>query len=171
MSYPTVAGRMPMPAAVKQRRGGLALQQRHNARNASFLALMVFLALATAESGPAGGLSPRATPRSPFPARGRGRRGRGRKTQAISPQATPLNHPLPHSPPHWHLGGNASKNPRRRPRSGLPAGDGSAIAMTGRDAGRGYCPLPTCTSGRKGGEAGPEGTEPRKHATGVAGGA
>jgi hypothetical protein len=71
------------------------------------------------------------TPRFPFPARGRGRKGRGR-TQPFSPQATPLETRLPHFPPHSCMGGNSSKHPRRWPRSGLPSGNGSAGDMPAR---------------------------------------
>src|SRR5262249_2478766 len=66
------------------------------------------------------------------------------KNTPISPQATPLKNALCRAgSPHSLMGTSPSKNPRRRPRSGPPTGEGWAVGMTGMDAGRDNRRLPT----------------------------
>ena len=80
----------------------------------------------------------------------------------ISPEATPIKAIFAGLVPPQTNGDRAEQKLSVRKRSDQPPGDGSAVVMTGKDAGRDNCPLPTCTSDREGGEAGPEGTEPRE---------
>jgi hypothetical protein len=73
----------------------------------------------------------------------------------------------------WQVS-QVSRNKQRREPSDPPSVTGSAIGMTGKDAGRDNRPVPSAPAGGRAAKPVPKGRErsgPRKHATGVAGGA
>jgi hypothetical protein len=78
------------------------------------------------------------------PARGRGRKGRGRTHHENAAYSRlPPETMFAESPPHVPMGAIRAKTHHGRERSDPRSGHGSASGMTGMDAGRAGCPCPT----------------------------